>query len=439
MRTFTRPRSILALTALMLTLGLGAFAASWIASPPPFSYSLAVLAMSAVLSENYALTIPSGSISLAFPLCIAALVLHGPAGGAIVALVSSVNIEDFRLRIPLTSMAYNVGQLLLLTIAGGWVFEVVALASVSSLEVPAGAYSWVRTLLAIAAMALICGLGNIALVNLGAWVAYGDSIRSRFAETSWVMPSQVALAFVGYLIALVLNISILGFFLFVFPLVVARQIHVNYEKARVGYIDTIRSLVGAVEAKDPYTRGHSERVSESCVAMGKVIGIDSRQLQDLEYAALLHDVGKLAIPQEILTKPGKLTDRQYCTVQEHSSRGAEMVSRITALRALAQPVRHHHERWDGTGYPDNLAGDAIPLMARVLCVADSYDAMTSARSYRRALSSREAATELVRCAGTQFDPSVVTHFLSEVLSGEIAGPGNSVSEILEAHMRGRST
>lgn len=378
--------------------------------------------MAAVLSENFALTVPAASVSLVYPLSVAAVALHGPTAGALVAALTSVSFEDVTEQIPLTTMAYNFGQLVIVTVAGGWAFialGAVPLAAHDAVAVDSG--SWLQSIAGVAAMAVICGAGNVVLASLGMWSVHGGTLRGHFTRTSWAIPSQLILAFVGYLIALVLNISILGFLLFVFPLAVAREMYVNYEKVRVAYVDTIRSLVGAVEAKDPYTRGHSERVSELSVAAGKAMGIDAQSLRSLEYAALLHDVGKLAIPQEILTKPGTLTAEEYSTIQAHSARGADMVSCIVALRGLAAPVRHHHEKWDGTGYPDRLNGEDIPLLARILCVADSYDAMTSVRSYRPALTATEAAAELVRCAGTQFDATAVRHFLGEVMAAEADG------------------
>ena len=226
-----------------------------------------------------------------------------------------------------------------------------------------------------------------------------------------VLPAHIALPFVGFLMAQVLSLQLFALPLFVFPLLVARQLYQRYLGLRRAYVDTIRSLVSALEAKDPYTRGHSERVSEYAVVLGRELGLDSRALERLEYAGLLHDLGKLAVPSHILTKPGRLEDAEMDRIREHPRRGAAMVGRIPSLRDLAETVGQHHERIDGKGYPGGIRGIELTQAARILAVVDSYDAMTTTRAYRRALTQEEAVAEMLAGAGGQFDEDMVRAFL----------------------------
>jgi HD superfamily phosphohydrolase YqeK len=175
----------------------------------------------------------------------------------------------------------------------------------------------------------------------------------------------------------------------------------------------LHSLAKALESKDPYTHGHSTRVEHLSVRTAQALGLSESEIQDLKTAALLHDVGKIRIPTRVLRKPSALTLEEQLIVQEHSSVGAWMVSGVSNRR-VAMSVRHHHERWDGNGYPDGVAGRDIPLFARIIAVADSFDAMTSERPYRSTMSRDTALDEIHVEAGSQFDPVVVDAFLEAV-------------------------
>jgi HD-GYP domain-containing protein (c-di-GMP phosphodiesterase class II) len=175
--------------------------------------------------------------------------------------------------------------------------------------------------------------------------------------------------------------------------------------------ETVRSLISAVDAKDAYTRGHSERVHLAACVLGAAMGLDVSSGSPLYWASLLHDVGKIGAPDHILKKPGKLTPDEYRIMQEHPHRGDEVLAPLTWLREARLGVRHHHERFDGTGYPDGIAGEAIPLIARIIAVADTFDAVVSRRSYRDARGSEHALQVLREAAGSQLDPAVVSAFL----------------------------
>ena len=170
-------------------------------------------------------------------------------------------------------------------------------------------------------------------------------------------------------------------------------------------------LSRAIEARDPHTRGHSARVTALAESIALSLGWSEERLALLHVGGPLHDIGKLAISDEVLSKPGRLDEDELAQIREHPKLGARLLLRVAAFRQALPYVLYHHERWDGTGYPTGRAGEQIPVEARVLAIADAFDAMTSDRPYRRALSREEALAEVERCSGTQFDPQIVQVFL----------------------------
>jgi response regulator RpfG family c-di-GMP phosphodiesterase len=182
----------------------------------------------------------------------------------------------------------------------------------------------------------------------------------------------------------------------------------------------IKALAAAIDAKSHYTGCHSARMAELCVHMGMEIGLDHNTLNTLELAAHIHDVGKIGTPDAVLMKPGRLSDEEWAHILKHPATGADFLTGIDELREVADVIRHHHEHLDGSGYPDGLRGDAIPLLSRILSVADAFEAMTSDRPYRAAITPNDAVQELRANAGTQFDPAVV-----EVLANVVARTAGS--------------
>jgi len=185
----------------------------------------------------------------------------------------------------------------------------------------------------------------------------------------------------------------------------------NYGKLENMYLETVRALAAAIEAKDHYTAEHGDMLASMAIAVGRRLGLDDRALRDVQYAAVLHDIGKIGIPGAILNKPDKLTDEEFAVMAEHTIIGERIISAIDYLAPIGKAIRAAHERWDGRGYPDGLAGEAIPRPSRILFVCDAFHAMTSDRPYRRAMRHEDALEELRRNAGAQFDPEVVEAFL----------------------------
>jgi HD-GYP domain-containing protein (c-di-GMP phosphodiesterase class II) len=178
-----------------------------------------------------------------------------------------------------------------------------------------------------------------------------------------------------------------------------------------GHSQPVAELVDAIEWKDLYTHGHVRRVATCALMIGKELGLSTLELRALALGAQMHDVGKIGIPDRILTKPARLTPEEYAIIREHVETGFDIASRVSSLSMVTDAIRYHHERWDGAGYPEGLRGAQIPLRARIVAVADAFDAMTSGRVYQPAVSADEAKEELLRCAGTHFDPQCVEAFL----------------------------
>ena len=186
----------------------------------------------------------------------------------------------------------------------------------------------------------------------------------------------------------------------------------TYGKLEKAYLDSIETLRHTVEAKDPYTKGHSDRVSEYSVLIGEQLNLSDEELKTLRIGGLFHDIGKIGIPDSILLKDTILTDDEYSEIKNHPSIGAHILCNAEVFKDIIPIVKHHHERFDGNGYPGKLKGDEIPYLARITAVADTFDAMTSKRTYRNALPLDFVKGEILKCSGTQFDPEIAKVFLN---------------------------
>ena len=221
-----------------------------------------------------------------------------------------------------------------------------------------------------------------------------------------------------------------------------KQLHEANEELRKLFMGSIKALAQALEAKDEYTQGHSERVAEVSVNIAKYLSLSEREVHDIWLAGLLHDIGKIGIRESVLNKPGKLDAVEWELVRRHPVVAERILCPIDELSEVIRIVRHHHERYDGTGYPDGLKGGRIPLGARILAVADAYDALTSRRPYRDALSQEEALGVIEEAAGSQFDPVIVRAFLTSLRregpsAGLPASPG-SIGSLHDARADGAS-
>jgi HD-GYP domain-containing protein (c-di-GMP phosphodiesterase class II) len=176
------------------------------------------------------------------------------------------------------------------------------------------------------------------------------------------------------------------------------------------FMDSIRAIANALDAKDPYTRGHSERVSAYAMIVSRLYGLDERQLRIMEISSLLHDVGKIGIEDKILRKPGALTNEEFSIMKTHPPKGAEIMGSIPQMKEMIPGIRHHHEKWSGGGYPDSLKGEKIPIIPRIIGVADAFDAMTTNRPYQRAMTFIQASSRINELTPLVYDPKVTEAF-----------------------------
>lgn len=191
-----------------------------------------------------------------------------------------------------------------------------------------------------------------------------------------------------------------------------KQIEVQIERTRFLFYEAVQSLVNALEAKDRYTQGHSLRVTRLTNYLSEELNLTEEESSQVTLASQLHDIGKLAISEQILNKPSRLTDQEYTLIKQHPTAGHKILQPIFHEPSGLSAVLHHHEHWNGNGYPNGLAGDRIPFIARIISIADCFDAMTSDRAYRKNMSREEACEEIKRCSGTQFDPEIAKVFTS---------------------------
>jgi putative nucleotidyltransferase with HDIG domain len=263
---------------------------------------------------------------------------------------------------------------------------------------------------------------------IGAYELYADSrpLEASIAARKRVMWLATALVFAALWGVLVLLVRTASRTLSRQTTILrerSRALVASYRRLEEYALEAIETLNATVEAKDPYTGGHSLRVQRIALAVGDELGIAGESRDALRFGGLFHDIGKIAVPDSILTKPDRLTAEEYDAIKQHSAEGARIVAKFGRLRDAVPVIRHHHERWDGKGYPDGLFGEEIPLAAAVVGLADAWDAMTTERPYSRALALDEAFAEVRAGRGTQFAPEVVDAFFRAVRSrpGEFGG------------------
>jgi putative nucleotidyltransferase with HDIG domain len=270
-------------------------------------------------------------------------------------------------------------------------------------------------------MAILFMISNITIITITLSMIKRKSPWSIWVSNfKWAVPNFMAFTPLGMLVALIYkNFGIWGLVLLFIPLMLSRHSFQLYMDLRENYLNTVQALVQALEAKDTYTSGHSSRVGKLAASMAAEMNMSDEKMEFLKYASVLHDVGKIGVSEFILNKKDKLLDSEWKSIRNHPVIGEEIIKKIKFMYDIGEVTRHHHERYDGNGYPDGLRGEQIPLEARIIAVADTYDAITSNRSYRNARTHEEAVVELRRVAGTQLDPKLVDVFC-KVMSDEIA-------------------
>ena len=354
------------------------------------------------------------SISLGSVIALAAIPIVGTFGAVLVALTGALACEVGSSG--LVKRLFNGSQLALSAGAAGAAY------ALAGGTVGLTAESFPAVLVAVVVADLVHCAANGALVALVVGLADRVSPMRVFQGTMAhsVLP-YLAYGLLGVSLAVLwdgVNVGPAAAFLVLLPLFVARWAYAQYAEEQAAYDRTVRSLMAAVETKDLYTRGHSERVSAASVLIGRRIGMPEARVTSLSYAGMLHDVGKLGVPTRVLQKSTRLTDEEFAAIKLHPVQGLDLVRDIEFLGEASAGILHHHERLDGLGYPMGLAGEDIPEFARIIAVADAFDSMTTTRSYRGARSRSAAIEELKACAGTQFDPRMVNALITAI---EVAG------------------
>lgn len=300
-------------------------------------------------------------------------------------------------------------------------------------------------------------LAQLLIMTIGSLVVYlitttfvavavhlnrGQSVKTIWQERfSWLWPYYLAMGIVSFALTQgYQNAGVTGVISIVIPLLLIRfaqeqylqrtealvkelrsknqELEKNSEEIKVLNEELLNALADVIDLRDPYVLGHSRHVSRYCVMIGKKMGLMPRRLELLRKAGLLHDIGKLGVPEHILFKPSKLTPAEYATIQKHVTLGAEIIGKCHSLKEIVPIIRHHHERYDGKGYPEKLKSNQIPMEARIMAVADAVEAMASDRPYRKGMSEKEILAELEQNSGTQFDPHVVQAFIRAVEDGK---------------------
>ncbi|MDY6827618.1 MAG: HD-GYP domain-containing protein [Bacillota bacterium] len=366
-------------------------------------FPILVFLLLIIFSDAFPVTLPrGGSVTVSFATIAASILLFQP----LVVIVIAISVELFMIikEKPRVKHVFNAAQLTISTGVAALIYNYLT---------PTGLELSISHVPAFIISMIIFFLLNSSFVTLVLALVQGEKPYSIWLfNIKWCTLTFLSMAPLGGLIAVIyINIGFWGLVLFLLPLILARHSFQSYMNMRQTFLDTIKSLSVAIDAKDPYTKGHSSRVADYVVSLARELKWPEDRVEFLQYIALIHDVGKVAVPEDILKKSSLLSREEFAVMKTHSEAGANILKEIKYFSAGADIIRHHHERWDGNGYPDKIAGEEIPEGSRILAVADTFDAMTSDRPYRKSLSSEVALRELQDCAGTQFDPKMVNAFI----------------------------
>ncbi len=398
-----------------------AVVALYLREPLPDFRLVLVMGIMALAAESLAFRLQhGGTVSLMFAVAFAAVLLGGPTAGVVVAVAGAAPPADFIERKPAYAMLFNLSQLALGAAGAGTAYQLLGGVLLYQPGVsPPPVTQWiVAALLAAPIYALI----NLGLVTVAVSLKCGLPLSTVWKSyQAYYVRSLLPLTLLGLVLAQLIAVAGLPYaLLLLVPFAVSWRTFRVYQQQEEAYFGTVRSLVAALEAKDPYTRGHAERVAEYAKYVGEAAGLCESEVKKIEWAALLHDIGKIAVSCRTLTKPGTLSEGEYSTLREHPNVAASILQEVGFLEGIVPLVTAHHERIDGTGYPLGLGTNQIPVGARVLAVADVFDAITSERSYRPALDVDAALHELRAVAGTQLDERFVSLLASGITDGAIS-------------------
>jgi putative nucleotidyltransferase with HDIG domain len=388
-----------------------------------------------VIADTAQITLPRGGASIyaSSPFDLAAIVLLGPSGIAFIEAVASFFTEVVVQRRPAMKIAFNIPLLILTVGAAGLTYQ----------AFPAGwrsIDSW-RFLAPLAASGVVYYTVNTFSISMVIGLSTRRSPLSVWKQNyMWTFFHVFAFIPLGAIIALVyVSHGPWTMLLFVVPIFLARYSFKLYVEMKEAHINTVAALTSAIDANDPFTHGHSYRVSRYSLRIGNAMGLSSRDLEILEYGALLHDIGKIAIQHDILLKEERLSEQDILTLRQHPTVGADIVENLKFLKEAAVLVRYHHEQPNGRGYPDLLGGEEIPIGSRIILVADAFDAMTSDRPYRKGLTIEQVVEQFEKYKGEQFDLEIANLVLKLLREGRFpliveADPTTAIYESLRERL-----
>jgi putative nucleotidyltransferase with HDIG domain len=371
-----------------------------------------------VIASALPVTMPRGSlVAVSTAPLLAATALGGPAVGGWIALIGVTELREIRASIPWYGTLSNHAGIVLPTILAG---VVIRLFGPAAHEFGAIA-SFVAVMLGSAAFIVV----NLTLAATVVSLRSGQAFRHvLLGDARGYGAGLIGLAPLGWLMSQIYSMAWWATLVFAVPLYTTRRAYHNFIEMREMFTQTITALAGAVDKRDPFTSKHSWRVKEIAGDIGRVMRLSETDLEALEWGGLLHDVGKIGVRDDVLLKQDKLTREERIEMNSHPVKGAQIIAPVTRLKRELPIIRHHHEWYNGSGYPDRLIGEEIPILARVLHVADAFEAMTAARPYRMTpLSAEIALGELRRYSGVQFDPKVVDAFVKTKWAAGVPDPG----------------
>jgi putative nucleotidyltransferase with HDIG domain len=366
-----------------------------------------------IIADSVQISLPRGGASIyaSSPIDLAGIVLFGPAVMAVCEAVSTLITEGIFQRRPIIKVLFNIPLLVMTVGVAGLVYQ--SFGSLTDTDSP-------LFLIPLFASGMVYYLFNTWSVSV--IIALRNSknpVHVWKQNYMWNFFHILAFLPVGAVIALLYkNSGVWTIALFIIPLFLARYSFQLYLDMRETHINTVAALTSAIDASDPFTHGHSFRVSRYAMRIAREMGMTSKELETLEYAALLHDIGKIAIQNDILLKVGPLTDEEWASLRSHPDIGADIVEQLKFLKVAVEVIRCHHERPDGTGYPRGLKEDEIPMQAHIINVVDAFDAMASDRPYRKSLQIERVLDELRRYRGTQFHAQVTDILLDMYYRGD---------------------
>src|SRR3954449_9123306 len=389
---------------------------------------LAFWIVATVVASALPVRMPRGTLfAVGVSTVMAAAVLGGPAAAAWVGLIGSTEVREIRGRIPWYGTFSNHAGIVIPAGIAGLVMLPFGVPHGLVIDTTTALASPKVFVAAIAGCAVYIAI-NASLTATVVALRTGQTTRSILVgDAQAVGVSILSLAPIGWLMAQIYVIAAWASLLFALPLYMTRLAYQNYTEMREMFTQTITALAEAVDKRDPFTSKHSWRVKEIGGDIGRVMRLNEADLEALEWGGLLHDVGKIGVPDAVLLKQDRLTKEERMQMNSHPVLGAEIIQPVSRLSRELPIIRHHHEWYNGSGYPDRLIGDEIPLLARVLHVADSFEAMTAARPYRMTpLTPEQAIAELRKFAGIQFDPKVVDAFVQTHWAEGVSDPGRTI-------------